>query len=294
MTIVDLLRGVRTPTIALFGLDRHSRFGELREMDRTELARLAESLLDGGLVESSATLKPVLRLTPSGAKSIRNLTLNPFNFAVGQTGRDGAEDSVATMTEQLLRLRDETALQLGISPLELCGDSVVQGIARNLPTSRASFLAIEGTTDELFERFGAIAISSILDVVTDDGDEQTRALPERLRRTYRLASEGYSLTEIAERSALHISTVSNHLEEIIDGGVEIDVGRFVPQGILKAVREELASTPRATLRELRALLGGGVDIPELRIAASWARRSLRESLVRQRRAGVEQSNIAGT
>ena len=67
MTLVDTLRGGRTPTIERFGLESYRRFGELRDMDRAELARIADALVDDHLLEVSATLKPTIRITPSSS-----------------------------------------------------------------------------------------------------------------------------------------------------------------------------------------------------------------------------------
>ena len=97
-------------------------------------------------------------------------------------------------------------------------------------------------------------------------------LPDRLRRTYMLHQSGCDLADIARRSALQPSTVSGHLEELIKLGVAIDIDRFVPAGIIRSVRDELKRAPGATLRELRALTGGAVEYPELRIAAACVRK----------------------
>jgi hypothetical protein len=49
------------------------------------------------------------------------------------------------------------------------------------------------------------------------------------------------------------------------------IDRFIPAEIIRSVRDELKRMPNATLRELRALVGGAVEYPELRIAAAWVR-----------------------
>ncbi len=197
MTLVDILRGVRPATSSSAELERYPRFGALADIERTELARLAEWLLERRLLERSATMRPVVRATSAGRAKVRHLSLTVFSISGAGEQRDEDEPRAA-------------------SPFE-------------------------------------------------------RELPIRLLRTYQLWGEGCSLEEIAGRSALQPSTVSNHVQELLEAGAAMPIEHFVTGGIVRRVRDELERMPRATLRELRALLGGAVEYPQLRIAAAWVR-----------------------
>lgn len=268
MTLVDVLRGASTQTIDRFNLAGYPRYGDLRDMDRKELARLADLLMGRHLLESSAGLHPTVRITAEGRHEIRNLSLKRWL----QPPRGGEFSRNPDILARLRAARDQIAARDGMAPTRLCPEDLLVRISNALPTSRDAFNAIEGVTDELWRICGGTFLAIIEPTLADDSDQRGDGLPERLRKTLMLVEQGYALREIAHRSALQPSTISNHIEELIRAGVEIDATQFVPAGIIRSVADELTRHPRASLRELRALVGGSIDFPELRIAAAAARK----------------------
>jgi ATP-dependent DNA helicase RecQ len=269
MTVIDILRGARNKTIDRFGLDSYHRFGELRDVERSELSRLADSLIDSRLMESSATLKPTVRITKAGRDSIRHLALT--RFTPGWQEPEGSENP--DVLKQLRIVRDRIAERDGLAPGSVCSDLLLVRISNSLPTSRTQFLKIDGATHDVYNACGPSFIGLIESLLSEEstGGEVPSTVPPRLRRTCLLAGEGYDLMEIAQRSALSPSTISSHIEELIRLGVEIAIDRFVPGHILDAVRKELAEEPNLALREIRARLDGAADYPLLRIATAWIR-----------------------
>jgi len=269
MTLVDVLRGASTQTIDRFHLSSYHRFGDLRDMERKELARLADTIMQNGLMESSAGLHPTVRITPDGRHAIRHLSLT--RWAAGSRG-GGEASRNPDILARLREARDGIAERDGVASNSLCSEDVLVRLSNALPTSRQTFLAVEGAGEALWNSCGGPFLGIIEPTIADAWGEAATSLPDRLRKTLSLIDQGYSLREIAHRSALQPSTISNHIEELLTIGVEIDVNQFVNATIVRSVAEELKKRPRASLRELRALLGGGIDFPELRIAAAAARR----------------------
>lgn len=270
MTLVDVLRGGTSQTIDRFNLSTYPRYGELRDIERRELALLADSLLQRNLLESSAGLHPTVRITPSGLEEIRKLSLTRWV----PPPRGGELSRNPDILARLRMARDEIAARDGMRPNRLCPEDVLIRISNVLPTSRTALLAIEGVTEELWTACGGPFLAIVEPTLAEGIEDETGDLPERLRKTLSLIEQGYALREIAHRSALQPSTISTHIEELISRGVDIDATQFVPSGLLKSVAEEVAKRPRASLRELRALLGGAIEYPELRIAVAAGRRGL--------------------
>jgi ATP-dependent DNA helicase RecQ len=212
-------------------------------------------------------LNPTIRITRSGQKAISHLTLRNFTPAT--------RDAEGALNQELLgRLRGEReriASRDGLLPENICPDTMLVRVSNALPTTRRSFMELDGATDQLYDACGTSFITLIGSLLADSQEEEGTGLPERLRRTYSLLGEGSSIEEIARRSALQPATISGHIEELIAAGVDIEIENLIASGILKGVREQLARTPRASLRELRALLGGAIGYPELRIAVAWIR-----------------------
>ncbi len=269
MTVVDILRGTVTPTVEKFGLHDYPRFGELRDMERAELAELAGALIDNGLMDSSATLKPVVKITARGREAIRHLTV--IRFIPVRTTEEQSQNPM--ILKKLQEERAKIARRERLVPGAVCPDDLLVRISNDVPTSRAGFMDVEGMTGEVFGVCGAAFVGLLESLRTEEvwDEEVPSGVPDRLRRTFLLYQDGCALEEIARRSARQPSTVSSHVEELIRMGVEIEIERFVPNGLIRSVRDELERMPNATLRELRALVGGAIDYPELRIAAAWVR-----------------------
>jgi len=270
MTIVDVLRGTSTPTVEKFRLHDYPRFGELRDVDRAELAGLADALMENGLLEGSATLRPIVRITSTGRQAIEGMALK--KFLVEQESEEGDSRNPVVL-EKLQDVRRQIALREGLKPSMICPDGLLVKIADEIPLTRGEFMAVEGMTESVYDLCGSSFVGALGMLRADEPveEEMPDDIPDRLRRTYLLHQDGCSLEEIARRSARQPSTVSSHLEELIRMGVDIDIERFVPGGLVRAVRGELQRMPNATLRELRALVGGSIDYPELRVAAAWIR-----------------------
>lgn len=269
MTVIDTLRGTRNATVERFGLERYYRFGELRDIDRSELSRIADALIADRLLESSATLRPTVRLTSVGRNAIAHLTLKTFHPEPEEAESSRNPDLLIALRE----LRARIAARDGIAANTVCSEAMLVRISNELPINRTAFMLMDGADEDLYNRCGASIIGLIEATLGRDTPVMDRSnpIPERLRRTHMLLQEGLNLEEIAQRSALQPSTISGHIEDLLKLGVKIEIERFVPGGIIRSVREQLLAMPKASLRELRALMGGSVGYPELRVAAAWIR-----------------------
>lgn len=269
MTVVDFLIGNANRTIDSFGLDSHPRFAALSGDDRTAVARVAERALGQGLLRSTAGMKPVVKITDAGRSLIADIGLQLFVPGGTQTEHVAHPELMARLRKE----RDTIADRDGFTRDEVCPDAVLPRIARRVPTNRTELLRTKGYTRDNFDRCGT-SFLGILEEYREEieKDDASLALPIRLRPTWELYSQGYGLEEIAHQTARQPSTVSAHIEDLIKEGMIEDIDRFVPAGILKNVAEVLEDRPRASVRELRALTGGGIGFAELRIAAAWWRR----------------------
>lgn len=268
MTVVDFLLGSGTKTINSFGLDTHPRYGALKGHDRSRLSRAAEHLMGTGLIQQTAGMKPIVKLTAVGREELKGIHLQPFAPAAQQSERAAHPE----LLDLLRRERDAIVDRDGFTVDEVCSNTTLLRIANRVPSNRSELLGTKGFTQGNFDRCGTSFLRVIESYIEDLDNESTAlSLPMRLRQTYDLIEQGLGMEDIASRSARQPSTISNHIEELIKLGALGDVSRFVPSGIVKRIGEELENRPYATLRELRALTGGGIDFPELRIAAAWIR-----------------------
>ncbi|MBC8144020.1 MAG: RecQ family ATP-dependent DNA helicase [bacterium] len=102
MTVIDVLRGVRNGTAIQFGLDAYPRFGSLADMDRAELSRIADDLVVAGLLQKTATLKPLVRATTLGRRAITHVTLERFIASARAADNDDSAQLSALIEEDVV------------------------------------------------------------------------------------------------------------------------------------------------------------------------------------------------
>ena len=269
MTIIDFLLGKSTKTINMFGLDNHSRHGLLKGEERIKLTGVADRLLGEGLIRSTADTRPIIKLTEAGHKAISHIQRDNFVPTTPKTERTSHPD----LLNRLRTERDAIADRDGFTQNEVCSDIVLVRISNRVPTNRSELLSTKGYTQRLFDVSGTSLLQVLEEYRTElESKNEAFALPIRLRHTFELINQGYNLDEISQQTARQPSMISRHIEELIKLGAMEDIERFVPSGIIKNVAQVLTDRPSATLRELRALTGGGIGYPELRIAAAWVRK----------------------
>mgnify|MGYP001951427735 CR=1 FL=1 len=95
----------------------------------------------------------------------------------------------------------------------------------------------KGYNRDNFDRSGTSFLGILEDYRAEmEKDDESLALPIRLRPTWELYQQGYDLEEISRQTARQPSTVSGHLEDLIEKGMVADVDRFITGGIIKNVQ----------------------------------------------------------
>jgi ATP-dependent DNA helicase RecQ len=79
----------------------------------------------------------------------------PAKSASGPTGTRALPEKFSTLAaEELKRWRRELSQDLGVPPFIIFNDATLYAIAAALPTTRDEFMAVKGTGESRWERFG--------------------------------------------------------------------------------------------------------------------------------------------
>jgi len=107
----------------------------------------------------------------------------------------------------------------------------------------------------------------------EQGDNSTESYPDlsdTLRETYQLYREGLSLSEMIARRGLKDSTIAAHLEELVAGGLDMDLRRFVDRDKLSLIEARLAELGPVSLTALKEGLPEEITYTDLRLArGAW-------------------------
>jgi len=158
--IVKILTGSKDKFIRHFGHHKLSTFGLLKGLPPKTLANLVYQLIDQGVLDRTATDRPLLKLNAAsweimhGERSVR-LVL-PKQRVVKATSLQGKGwiGVDRGLFESLRDLRRELAAAQGTPAWRIFNDATLRDMARHKPASEQEFLGIQGVGRWKFRTYG--------------------------------------------------------------------------------------------------------------------------------------------
>ena len=175
--VCDVLLGRRTKRIREAEHDKLSVHGAVDDYDRYGLRRVADGLVERGLLSRADGQFPTLSVTGAGREWLRNrrsLTLDlRVVEAASPSGRlsgsgvngappvDSAQGYDSSLFERLRSLRRRLADEEGVPAFVVFNDATLKGLAAARPTSERAMLAVSGVGPTKLERYGEVFLSAI-------------------------------------------------------------------------------------------------------------------------------------
>ena len=206
------------------------------------------------------------------------------------------------LMERLRALRKAIANRLDVPPFVILGDRTLQELSATLPADREALARVHGFGEVKIERHGDEFLNAIADALAEDHEltpiappkpvapsvassrgSATRPsaskepAPKREKRpgpsdtvlaTLALYRGGLSTPELVERRGLSLTTIENHLEELVAAG-EIPVEDLVTPEKIDAIRAAFAEHGDGLLKPVREALGDGYEWIELRAVRAY-------------------------
>lgn len=165
-----LLRGEHDERLARSGLDRVSTFGVLAEQPLVWITRLVQRCVTAGWVTFSGAERPVLLLTPHGARVMKGEApvriLLPAHERPARTPRRsrpggrpvdpdaGLDAAGQALFDELRALRLELARESGVPAYVVATDRSLRDMALLRPKNRDQLLLVHGFGPAKLERYG--------------------------------------------------------------------------------------------------------------------------------------------
>ena len=281
--ISQVLRGARAKRVLDLGHDQLSVYGIARDFTDDGIKEVVRGLRERGLLVNQDREYPVLGITDSGWRFLRNRETLSLPELTQDFGRrpDAATRPAEydrSLYEKLRVVRRQLAADMSVPPYVVFGDVALQQMAYYLPQSDESFLRISGVGEAKLAQFGDQFLSVVRSHasqygLTEKPNPKVRA-PGRSRRqtgsthdmTRRLLSQGKSLEEIAADRGLALNTIIGHVEALADAGDKPKVDHIMPAPDRTAeIRSAFRDAGTFKLSPVRDLLGEGYSYKELRL-----------------------------
>ena len=287
--VVDVLTGSKSARIQQQRHETLREFGALKALSKDIVRDVVYQLVDQGLLERTASDRPVLLLRAAAADDVltgrKEVTIfTPRSIAPQQVGRNdsGWRDVDRGLFERLRDLRRTVATERGVPAFVILGDATLREMARLRPTNLAAFGQVRGIGDrklaDLGERFMA-AIAAYCrehglaaDVATSEPVAQARSakVGSVKEQAYALFDQGCSLQEAAAKTGRAQSTVASYLEDYVAERKPASVTPWVNAAVYDRVKAVGIEIGGSYLRPVYEALGGGVGYDEIRIVLRHA------------------------
>ena len=224
-----VLLGSRDQRITESGHDRLSVFGIVDNYDRNGLRKVADGLVEKGLLRREAGQYATIGVTAAGREWLRSrdsltleLRVEEATERSGRRSKPPASHSVAHDTglfEELRALRRRLADEQGVPAFVVFSDATLRELASASPISGAAMLRVSGVGPAKLERYGDQFLAVIREYaggIFSNGAQATPDLPgndgstfvetdrlDKLRREHPRAYEPWTVEEEQELEQLH-------------------------------------------------------------------------------------------
>ena len=277
-TLVEVLRGVRSPAVREHHFDQIKTFGTGRSLSSFAWQIYLQQMLQQGLVELDYKDHYTLKLTPESHevlfKGKRVRLVSPAVIKARQettrkaTPAAAPENTLGSQLFEALRsLRSYLAEKAGKPVFTVCSNSTLQDMVDKMPSTYAEFLEIEGVGEYKAKMYS----TPFLEVI--DRFRAERREDDTFLSTWRLYTEGMNVHQIARARNIQTTTVYSHLGKLISDGYRVKIQDLLTREELEKVKEarEVLGAP-AQLKPYNSFLGGTIEYGKIRVALSYLER----------------------
>ncbi|HPC23260.1 MAG TPA: DNA helicase RecQ [Phycisphaerae bacterium] len=180
--VVKVLQGANDRQVRLFGHDRLSTYGLLKEYDAKIITNFTYQLIEQGVLDRTPGDRPILKLNAAswrvlrGEQNVRLVRPKARPLAPTQVEIESWEGVDRQLYESLRGLRNQIAAERGVPAFIILGNATLRDMARRRPTTPAEFLQVHGIGEQRLREFGARFLEHIRATVGARGTVE----PERV------------------------------------------------------------------------------------------------------------------
>ncbi len=288
--IIDVLRGAKSQKILHNEHDQLSTYGIGKDKTVDEWRMLARSLLHQGLIEQTNDGYSVLKLNAHSWEVMRKqrtvllavTTVQKIDWEEGSEKAEAAE----ILLQKLRSLRKQLADEQSVPPYVIFHDSTLKLMVQVQPQTLVEFAKLSGVGSHKLAQYGEKFLTEIRAYRQEKGLQNKSATNNYVSstnsssytelQTLQLHQQGLNIAQIAEKRNLSPSTVSNHLEKLIEKNQPVDLNQLVPVEHQQKIWQVLEVLGDISLTPIKEQLGESYTFDEIRFVRSKWRRENRK------------------
>ena len=272
--IVDVLIGSRKQKIHQYGHHLVSTYGIGKGRTADEWRMLGRSLVHQGLVGQTTDGYPVLKLNKRSWQVFRGelkveiaIDKSPNKTKAAYNPRKAEAE---LLFEKLRKLRKQIADRNSLAPYMIFADSSLKLMAQLRPKNITEFGNLSGINEYKAQQYGDRFISEILEF--NELHQLPTSLPSKSQMTtLQLHQQGLSIAEIAQERDFSVSTINNHLSELMEMNQPVAINKLVTADKQQAIIKTIERVGELTLKTIKEALGDEYSYAEIRLVRGWWR-----------------------
>ena len=275
--IIDILRGSKAKKIYQYGHHLLSTYGIGKDHNTEEWQHLARSLVDQQLVNQTYDGYNVLKLNKQSwlilrqKKKVEIALYSPTKSSPNQQNNP-RKLQAELLLERLKILRKKIADQEGIAPYVIFGDSTLRLMAKMRPQNFPELSRLSGITEYKLQKYGNYFIQEIINFSHEEIMPLAIPTPTQIK-TLQLYQQGLTVAEIAQKRGFSVSTIMEHISELIELNQPIDINNLVEQKIQEEIMNGIHQVGDKSLKIIKQHLEDMYTYDQIKLVRAWYRRN---------------------
>jgi ATP-dependent DNA helicase RecQ len=288
MHVIEVLRGSKNQRVLEFRHNQLSTYGIGTDTPAAEWENIFRQLIHLGYLVQDFTRFGVLKLTPAARPVLKGETtviLGKPRDAVqtverGKKRAGGRKDYDQALFDALRATRKKIADAASVPPFVVFSDATLAEMARTRPKDSRNMLQVSGVGEHKMRQYGKAFLDVLKAWSQENAVQKVSSLSDKdlalsmsdtQKETLNLYRKGLDLSGIAAQRGLKSSTISAHLEELLNQGVEVDLlCLVVERDNIPLIRERLKKMGTLGLTELKESLPETVGYDDIRLVrGAW-------------------------
>lgn len=285
--IIDVLLGKNSQKIIRNNHHELSVYGIVNDYSKDDLGQIINQLTAMNYLMKNSGTYPTLSITKKGIAFLQSDEILKIKKPQSDEFLKNEKDKSALnynkeLFEELRELRSKIAEEMSVPPFIIFGDTSLREMSYYLPNDKEEFSKIVGVGAKKLEQFGDIFmgrikrfakkhnIASIKKTGLNLGKEKViRTIipkPQFYTKTRELIVKKIPINRIAKNQGFKIATIVNHIEKMLDSGVDLDLEYLkLPLDKYKRVKKAFTECGDERLKPVYEYLEGDYDYDYIRL-----------------------------
>jgi ATP-dependent DNA helicase RecQ len=290
---IDVLRGSKEKRILQNRHDQLTTYGIGKDRSADHWKTLARSLIHQGLVDEATDGYAVLQLNDLSWEVLKGqrkvmVAIETKKESITLTRSDSNNAQMEELLDRLKALRKDLADEQKVPPYVIFSNATLREMATQQPLTRSQFRALSGVGDRKLSQYGDAFMEEIVTFREDHGLATNPNVKPMAMATAKASTKGNVTSthletlamyqkglradEIAEQRNLRTSTVTSHLEILLENNYDVNLDLLVPRDRSAQILQAFEQTKLDSLTAIREILGETFSYDEIRLVRAWWRR----------------------